>query len=137
MRCLTFRPSRKDSTKAKYSYTLSPLRRRVAFTNIPKEYQHSQPGKSRICRHYIPLPEGHLTLQNPRSAAYVPDQTPHAPAKLRSERGVHDAVEVIKVVLPLNPISAGSVSDLYQGPRIDDGVEHVAHQVNSEPRALR
>ena len=70
VRCLTFRPSRTDSTKAKYSYTLSPLQRRVVFTNIPQDNTSNSPAHQGYRRHYISLPERCPTPQNPRSAAF-------------------------------------------------------------------
>ena len=51
VRCPTFDPLRTDSTKDKYSYTLSPLRRRVVFTNIPRTI----PLPAQLTNHMSPL----------------------------------------------------------------------------------
>ncbi len=63
----TLAPSRTDSTNDRHSYTLSPLQRRVVFTNTPQQHrQHLTP--STICRPYKSPPEHRPATQNPTSA---------------------------------------------------------------------
>ena len=86
VRCLTFDPSRKDSTKDKYSYTLSPLRRRVVFTNIPTTIPPTAHPTNRMSPLQIPTRTVFYTTKPQVSEPTTPTK-PLQPAKLGSAGG--------------------------------------------------
>ncbi len=71
----TNKPSLHKTQGDSHSYTLSPLRRRVVFTNTPPQYHHPTNHTS-TCRPYNQRPEPRRTTQNPTSTASPHRHTP-------------------------------------------------------------